>query len=69
MDTEETHCCPATYSPGYGTRQYSIVQRTRQGVRYFDAMWMPTNCHRLFRTKREATAFVKDHERRAFLKR
>ena len=59
-------CCDAHYSSAYGTYPFSIVKLVRQGVTYFEAEWMPTHCHRRFTTKREATTFVKDHERRCY---
>ena len=61
-----TECCPATFSSAYGTRMFTIVKRTRQGVATYEAEWMPTRCRKRFTTKREATAWVKDHERRCY---
>lgn len=64
--TTEHECCAATYAMGYGIHPYSIVQRTRAGVKFYEAEWMPTRCRRRFATKREATAFVKHHEHRCY---
>lgn len=64
-----TECCAATYNSAYGTMQFSITQRTRSNFKYFEAEWLPTQCRAKFATKREATAWVKDHEKRAGIRR
>jgi hypothetical protein len=51
---------------GYGAYPFSITMETRQGRRGFRATWLPTNNSARFGTKREATAFVKAHERIAY---
>ena len=51
---------------GFGTRPYSITIETRRGVKGFRATWLPTNNSARFAGKREATAFVKAHERIAY---
>ncbi len=62
----EAPCCDAHFSSAYGTRMFSITQRTVNGVRFTYATWLPTNCTKRFATKREATAWVKAHERRCY---
>jgi len=57
-------CCDAHYSAAHGTRMFSIVRTVRRGVAYFDAEWLPTRCRARFLTKREATTWVKAHEKR-----
>ena len=64
----ENACCPATYSGAFGSRPFSITMSTRQGVKRFTAEWLPTRCRRTFPTKREATAFIKAHEKVAYQK-
>lgn len=54
---------------GLGARLEGSLQlraTVRRGKKYFDAEWMPTRCRARFETKREATAFVKAHEKRAY---
>lgn len=53
--------CDAHYSGAYGVYPWSIVRTTRQGVKYYTATWLPTGCHQMFNTKREATKFAKHH--------
>ena len=64
----DSPCCPATFNSAYAT-QFSIVRRTRQGTAYFVAEWLPTRCRKSFPTKREATAWVKAHEKRFYSKK
>lgn len=59
-------CCDAHYSSAYGTRPFSITMSTRHGVKRFMAEWLPTRCRKTFATKREATMFVKEHEKVAY---
>lgn len=58
-------CCAATWRSGT-TDQFSIVRQVRQGVPGFVATWHGTDCHKRFATKREAVAWVKEHERRCY---
>lgn len=51
---------------GYGTQPFSITAETRQGRKGFRATWMPSGSSARFATKREATAFIKAHERIAY---
>ncbi len=67
--TGQAECCPATYNSAYGMKQFSIVQRTSKGRKYFDAEWFSTRCRKKFTTKREATTWVKEHEKRAGIRK
>ena len=51
---------------GYGSQPFSICVQTRQGVRGYVATWHPTGNSARFKTKREAVAFVKAHEKIAY---
>ena len=51
---------------GYGTRPYAICAETRHGRKGFRATWLPSNSSARFASKREATAFIKAHERIAY---
>lgn len=51
---------------GYGTQPFSITAETRGGRKGYRATWLPSNNSARFATKREATAFVKAHERVAY---
>ncbi len=51
---------------GYGSYPFAIVRSTKQGVKGFEATWLPTNNTARFATKREAVSFVKAHEAIAY---
>ena len=51
---------------GYGSRPFSITAETRQGRKGYRATWLPTNNGARFATMRQATAFIKAHERIAY---
>ena len=55
-----------TIRPGSGWaggQPFSICVSVRRGVRGFEATWHPSGNTGRFASKREATAFVKAHER------
>jgi hypothetical protein len=47
---------------GYGTYPGSIVRRTRHGVKYLEAEYLPSGSSATFRTKREAEQYCLAHD-------
>jgi hypothetical protein len=47
---------------GYGSYPGSIVRRTRQGVKYLEAEYLPSGSRATFKTKREAEQYCLAHD-------